>query len=97
MVNIRQLSRAKLNSVRKRGSGSESEGGQAVMEGAPLVLGARREGDGDGGGAPRAEKRRKVAAAAKAPVPNLSLEDDDQVRPFAGLFSNSRRPLFCRH
>lgn len=83
-------------SVRKRGSGSESGRGQAVIEGAPSVLRARREGDGDGGGAPRADKRRKVAVATKAPVPNLSLEDDDQVRSFAGLFPISRRPFFCR-
>lgn len=95
MVNIRQLARAKLISERKRSSGNESEGGQAAIEGVPSVLGARREGDGDGGGAPRAEKRRKVAAAAKAPVPNLSLDDDDQVRPFiAGSVFYLTAPAF---
>lgn len=94
MVNVRQLARAKLISERKRSSGSESEGGPAIIEGPPLVLGTRREGDGEGGGTPRADKRRKVAVAAKTPVPNLSLEDDDQVRLFTGSVFYCTAPAF---
>lgn len=81
-MNIRQLSRAKLIAERKRGGGNESDGGQAILDAAPLVLGTRREADDTSGGALRPEKRRKVLAAVRAKIPNLSHENDDQVRPF---------------
>ncbi|CAN0107747.1 unnamed protein product [Ectocarpus sp. 4 AP-2014] len=79
VVNLRQVSRAKMNVAKRKQLESEGYSGGAMQQHQHLLKGA-----GTGGGSSAGGKRRKIgamAAAAAAPVADISKESDHQAGP----------------